>query len=154
MKEVRNETPETGEPAVPTESSPYPSRDTILPGHVWWCDGISLAFDPYYKRRPVLIVGIEEDTLHVIPLSSKRRYGQETAVTHNRGVSYMTGAIHQVPTAALQKSLGSWVGFSAWYESQQGNAELEISLWQQFTECLQRIQKRIQTWISHIDTMV
>jgi hypothetical protein len=87
----------------------------VAPGQVWWCDGAALAFEAYFKRRPVLVVAPGDSAgWQVIPLSSKRRFGQETAVTHAGGVSYMTGALVTVPTRNLVKPLGTWDGFTTW----------------------------------------
>lgn len=121
---------------APPSSSPDP-----IPGTVWWCDGVSLAFDPYYKRRPVLVVAEEEDNLlAVIPLSSKRRYGQETEVTHDKGSSYMTGTVLRVEKSALAKSLGIWEGFSAWYTDQQaGTEDSSLGFFQRFFLWLLRL---------------
>jgi hypothetical protein len=109
----------------------------VAPGQVWWCDGVALSFEPYFKRRPVLIVAVEEDgTLVVMPLSSRRHYGQETAVLHAGGTSYMTGAWTRVTAANLAKPLGEWADFAAW-EAEQRVAALQqaasggrISFWQ------------------------
>jgi hypothetical protein len=87
----------------------------VAPGQVWWCEGVALSFDPYYKRRPVLVVAVEEDgSLVVMPLSSRRWYGQEIAVLHAGGTSYMTGAWTRLPAESLVKPLGDWEGFAAW----------------------------------------
>ena len=95
-------------------------RPAIAPGQVWWCDGAALGFEAYFKRRPVLVLTVgDDDTLLVAPLSSKRRFGQEHEVTHDRGVSYLTGTVATVPTVALDAYLGDWPGFPAWRESQQ-----------------------------------
>jgi hypothetical protein len=95
-----------------------PRRSDIpstAPGQVWWCDGASLAFEAYFKRRPVLVVAPgDSGGWQVIPLSSKRRFGQETPVTHGGGVSYMTGVLVAVPARSLVKPLGAWEGFAAW----------------------------------------
>src|SRR5438128_364296 len=110
----------------------------VAPGQVWWCDGVALSFEPYFKRRPVLIVAVEEDgTLVVMPLSSRRRFGQETAVLHAGGTSYMTGGWTRVAAANLAKPLGIWPDFAAWEAEQRAAAALQesasrgrISLWQ------------------------
>jgi hypothetical protein len=87
----------------------------IAPGQVWWCDGAALAFEAYFKRRPVLVVAPGDvGGWNVIPLSSQRRFGQETPVTHAGGVSFMTGALVLVPPRSLVKPLGIWEGFPAW----------------------------------------
>ena len=60
--------------------------------------------------------------LLVAPLSSKRLCGQEQAVTHNGGVSFLTGRALEVPATALLSPLGAWDGFDAWREAQQNAA--------------------------------
>ncbi len=98
-----------------------------MPGQVWWCDGAALSFEAHFKRRPVLVLAILEENdalfLLVAPLSSKRRHGQEQAVTHVGGVSYLTGAAVPVPTAALLTPLGAWDGFAHWRAEQEQAAE-------------------------------
>jgi hypothetical protein len=126
----------------PTETG----RSGFQPGQVWWCDGIALAFDPYYKRRPVLIVGVEGDTAHIIPLSSKRRYGQETAVTHGRGVSYMAGPVRPVPATALLKSLGSWDGFAEWQNGAPDDTGKPTPFRQNIQQVIARIKKWWRSW--------
>lgn len=97
----------------------------IAPGTVWWCDGVALSFEAHFKRRPVLVLGVrvgesgESAEVVVAPLSSRLRYGQEQAVTHAGGVSYLTGQVATVPAAALYKSLGAWDGFADWSAAQQ-----------------------------------
>ena len=65
----------------------------------------------------------ENDMLLVAPLSSRRRYGQEQAVTHAKGVSYLTGGAVPVPPAALLTPLGAWDGFADWRDEQARAAE-------------------------------
>ena len=90
------------------------------PGQAWWFDGAALGLEAHFKRRPVLVLDIRpDDTLLVAPLSSKRRHGQEQAVTHAGGVSFLTGQAIEVPAAALLSPLGSWEGFPVWRETQQ-----------------------------------
>jgi hypothetical protein len=111
------------------DSENKPDRSPLKPGQVWWCDGVALSFDPYYKRRPVLIAAAEEDgTLVVIPLSSRRHFGQETVVTHTGGISYMTGTWTRVEPGSLVKSLGEWPGFAEWEtEQRQAAAPTPVS---------------------------
>ncbi len=97
----------------------------LAPGQVWWCDGSALAFEAHFKRRPVLVLGVRDPgpdgatpEVVVAPLSSARRFGQEQAVTHAGGVSYLTGHMVTVPSDALRKPLGTWDGFAAWSEEQ------------------------------------
>ena len=91
------------------------------PGTVWWCDGAALAFEAYFKRRPVLVLRpLDDDTVLVAPLSSKRRFGQEQAVTHGGGVSFLTGQVCEVSADALLSPLGAWDGFEAWRAEQHG----------------------------------
>jgi hypothetical protein len=102
------------------DSENQTDRSPLEPGQVWWCDGVALSFDPYYKRRPILIVAVEEDgTLVVIPLSSRRHFGQETAVVHARGTSYMTGVWIRVGPDSLVKPLGEWPDFAGWEAEQR-----------------------------------
>jgi mRNA-degrading endonuclease toxin of MazEF toxin-antitoxin module len=108
------------------------------PGTVWWCDGHYLAFEAHFKRRPVLILAAQEDgTLLVAPLSSKRRHGQEQAVTHAGGLSFLTGDVRSVPPTALQKPLGSWEGFAAWHAEQEA-ASRAAERWRSFIGCLRQ----------------
>jgi len=108
-----------------------PRPESILPGQVWWCDGVALGFEAHFKRRPALVLrvcrsehpGEDGDTLLVAPLSSKRRFGQEQAVTHAGGVSYLTGRAAEVPVNALLSPLGTWDGFTEWQATQQQAAE-------------------------------
>lgn len=103
--------------------------DEVVPGQVWWCDGAALGFEPRFKRRPVLVLAVaasEEGPadvaappLIVAPLSSRRRHGQETAVEHRAGRSFLTGEVREVPAAALRSSLGAWPGFDAWRADQR-----------------------------------
>jgi len=101
------------------------------PGTVWWCDGPALSFEAHFKRRPVLVLGVREKEgengtivceVIVAPLSSKRRYGQEQAVTHRGGISYLTGRIAAVPPDALLSSLGVWEGFAKWSSAQNARS--------------------------------
>ena len=104
--------------------SASPPPDDIAPGQVWWCDGVALGFEAHFKRRPVLVLQVrDEDRLLVAPLSSRRRYGQEQAVTHEGGISFLTGRAAEVPLGALLTSLGAWDGFPAWEAEQQRAAE-------------------------------
>lgn len=84
-----------------------------------------MSFEAHFKRRPVLVLAIleENDALLVAPLSSHRRHGQEQAVTHAAGVSYLTGHAAEVPRSALRKPLGAWEGFADWRNEQQRAAE-------------------------------
>jgi hypothetical protein len=84
-----------------------------------------LSFEAHFKRRPVLVLAIleENNALLVAPLSSQRRYGQERAVTHTGGVSYLTGRAAEVPRSALLTPLGAWEGFADWRNEQQHAAE-------------------------------
>jgi len=102
-----------------------PPPADVAPGQVWWCDGAALSFEAHFKRRPVLVLAIleENDMLLVAPLSSRRRYGQEQAVTHAKGVSYLTGGAVPVPPAALLTPLGAWDGFADWRDEQARAAE-------------------------------
>lgn len=96
----------------------------VHPGQVWWCDGLALGFEAHFKRRPVLLLEARGgETLLVAPLSSRRRFGQETRVTHDGGASYLTGRAAEVPRAALLAPLGFWEGFAAWQETQRAAAE-------------------------------
>jgi hypothetical protein len=100
---------------IPMAARTPDARPTVAPGQVWWCDGAALAFEAYFKRRPVLVVTPgDAGGWQVIPLSSKRRFGQETAVTHAGGISYMTGALVTVPARSLVKPFGAWDGFTVW----------------------------------------
>jgi hypothetical protein len=93
-------------------------------GDVWWCDGVALGFEAHFKRRPVLVLTVNDDgSLLVAPLSSKRLQGQETPVTHDGGVSYLTGRACTVPPDALLSPLGTWEGFADWRASQERAAE-------------------------------
>ena len=100
--------------AAPTE---------IDAGQVWWCDGVALGFEAHFKRRPVLVLEIRSDNLLVAPLSSKRPHGQEQAVTHAGGVSFLTGRAARVPPNALLSPLGAWEGFDAWRMEQEKAAQ-------------------------------
>ena len=101
----------------------------VEPGQVWWCDGAALSFEAYFKRRPVLVLGLRDGEgesggsgpvgIVVAPLSSRRRFGQEQAVTHAGGVSFLTGHIAVVARESLLKPLGSWDGFGAWAAEQK-----------------------------------
>lgn len=92
-----------------------PDHRDVAPGQVWWCDGVSLGFEAHFKRRPVLVLAVRDSgTLLVAPLSSKRSVGQEQAVTHAGGVSFLTGRAAEVPAEALLSPLGAWEGFDAW----------------------------------------
>ena len=100
----------------------------IEPGQVWWCDGLALSFEVHFKRRPVLVLGVlEESEVMVAPLSSKQRFGQEQAVTHDGGISYLTGQVATVSQTALLKPLGVWEGFPEWSAAQ--NAPPPPSFW-------------------------
>jgi hypothetical protein len=101
----------------------------VEPGQVWWCDGAALSFEAHFKRRPVLVLGVrdgegasggsEPPEVVVAPLSSRRRFGQEQAVTHAGGVSFLTGHIAVVARESLLKPLGAWDGFGAWAAEQK-----------------------------------
>jgi hypothetical protein len=96
----------------------------VHPGQVWWCDGVALGFEAHFKRRPVLVLEAREPgMLLVAPLSSKRVHGQETAVTHAGGVSFLTGRAQEISPDALLAPLGAWDGFAAWRADQQAAAE-------------------------------
>lgn len=97
------------------------SAETIEPGQVWWCDGVALEFEPHFKRRPVLLLAVGERLL-VAPLSSKRVQGQEQAVTHRGGVSYLTGKAVEISADALLSPLGAWDGFADWRAAQEDAA--------------------------------
>ena len=104
-------------------SSASPPPD-VAPGQVWWCDGVALGFEAHFKRRPVLVLQVfDENRLLVAPLSSRRRYGQEHAVTHAGGVSFLTGRAAEVPGDALLSPLGAWDGFDAWEAERRRAAE-------------------------------
>ena len=101
-----------------------PEGGGVLPGPVWWCDGVSLGFEAHFKRRPVLVLAINENgSLLVAPLSSRRYQGQEQAVTHEGGISYLTGRATDIPAEALLSPLGSWEGFEPWRAAQQQAAD-------------------------------
>ncbi len=89
---------------------------------------MALSFEAHFKRRPIVVLAIleENDTLLVAPLSSQRRHGQEKAVTHMDGVSYLTGRAAEVPRSALLKPLGVWEGFADWRNEQQRAAEAAV----------------------------
>jgi hypothetical protein len=71
----------------------------------------------------VLAILEEKNALLVAPLSSKRRFGQEQAVTHAAGLSYLTGGAAQVPRSTLLTPLGVWEGFADWRGEQQRAAD-------------------------------
>ncbi len=97
---------------------------SLGPGQVWWCDGVALGFEAHFKRRPVLVLAVNDDgSLLVAPLSSRRFQGQEQAVTHAGGVSFLTGRAVEVPAAALLSPLGTWEGFATWRAAQQQAAD-------------------------------
>lgn len=154
MKDERKVMPEDGPPLPPAADSLLAPRSDIVPGQVWWCDGIALQFDPYSKRRPVLILQVTDDGADVIPLSSRRRYGQETAVHHQGGISYMTGSIHPVPRTALQKPLGFWSEYPTWLEQQRTLSDIPPTLWEDLKNRLLSAQKRFRNWFSSIDMLV
>ncbi len=106
----------------PEAPSNFPPADRLRPGQVWWCDGVALGFEAHFKRRPVLVLAVQGDTLLVAPLSSRRRHGQEQAVTHEGGVSFLTDRALPVPADALLSPLGAWHGFHTWRESLQSAA--------------------------------
>lgn len=117
----------------------------VAPGQVWWCDGVALSFEPCFKRRPVLVLTVSasaagpEALLAVAPLSSHRRCGQEQAVTHAGGVSYLTGSICEVPLSALYRPLGVWEGFADWQAAQMRPA---LSAWEALQSILVRLFRR------------
>lgn len=105
-----------------------------MPGQVWWCDGVALGWEAHFKRRPVLLlarvnkesassVGDDAARFLVLPLSSRRRFGQERAVTHEGGVSYFSDRPAAVSAAALLSPLGTWDGFAAWRAEQERASE-------------------------------
>jgi mRNA-degrading endonuclease toxin of MazEF toxin-antitoxin module len=120
----------------PTPNTWYPLAGDPILGSVWWCDGSALSFEAYFKRRPVLVVSQDSgNRVHVMPLSSKRRFGQEQMVTHDGGISFMTGAMTAVSVAALQKSLGVWAGFENWQREQE-----------RIVEALEAERRRREQW--------
>ena len=90
-------------------------KPEVAAGQVWWCEGGAMGFEARFKTRPALVIVAQEggDWL-VMPLSSKRRFGQEPIVTHGGKVSYMTGGRAVVPASALISFSGNWEGFPAW----------------------------------------
>ena len=111
----------------------------IAPGQVWWCDGAALEFEKHFKMRPVLVVEAQAENWIVMPLSSKRRFGQEPLVTHGKTGerrSYMTAAQSVVPARALKSYSGDWQGFPVWRNSSSEVAP-RMSLW-----------KRLSLWLS------
>ena len=85
---------------------------------------MALGFEAHFKRRPVLVLAVNENgTLLVAPLSSRRYQGQEQTVTHEGGISYLTGRATEIPAGALLSPLGNWEGFDSWRAAQQQAAD-------------------------------
>lgn len=104
-----------------------------------------MSFEAHFKRRPVLVLAIleENDALLVAPLSSRRRHGQEQAVTHAGGVSYLIGRAAEVPQSALLTPLGAWEGFADWRREQQRGAEAAARA----RDWLARMLARSRAWL-------
>jgi hypothetical protein len=105
------------------------NRPLPAPGQVWWCEGSSLQFEAHFKTRPVLLVDEAEgnELWLVMPLSSRRRFGQELRVIHGNKTSYMTGKQAIVTTMALVSYSGDWADFDDWRNPPPPST---FSLWQ------------------------